>query len=72
MPKGFTYHPVTMSPTQTGVVIGYRSLNLLSVYDLHKDQKLYFKKHYKFNVPNFYRVVSLHVGAEDGFITITI
>jgi hypothetical protein len=54
------------------VIVAYQSLNLLTVYDLHKDQRLHFRKHYRFNVPNFYRVVSLHVGAEDGFIALTV
>lgn len=72
VPKGFNYNAVIMAPTSLGLVVGYSSINLLSVYDLQKDQRLHFKKHYKFNVPHFYRVVSLHVGSEDTYIAMTI
>ena len=64
--------PIILTPSQQGVIVGYSQLSTLSVYDLQKDQRLHFRKHYKFNVPNFYRVVSLHVGVEDAYIAIVV
>ena len=44
----------------------------MAIYDVMKDGKPIFKKTHKFNVPNFHSIVYMHVGPEDGYITMAI
>lgn len=71
-PRNFVFHPCVLAPTATGIVVGYKWLSMISVYDLQKDQRLHFKKNYSFFVSNFHSIASMHVGPEDSYVAMTI
>ena len=67
-----SFFPCVISATIAGVVVGFQGINIVAIFDLLKEGKMLFKRTYKFNVPNFHRMVYMHVGPEDGYISMAV